>query len=71
MKKKSDNYSPFLKPKLEKLMISTPNLMNSQEKVSVMMSKLDSLDKKSKSKEEKAQPTKIQLKNLSTFWLKR
>jgi len=42
MRKRSDSYKQFLKPKSEKLTTSIQNLMNFREKVSVMMNKLDS-----------------------------
>lgn len=42
MRKRLDNCNPFLKLKSDKPMISILNLMSSQEKVNVMMNKLDS-----------------------------
>ena len=41
MRKRLENYNPFLKLKSDKPMISILNLMSSQEKVNVMMNKLD------------------------------
>lgn len=70
-RKRSDNYKQFLKLKSEKPMISIQNSMNFQEKVSVMMNKLDSWGNKLKRREERVPPIKTLSKSFNTFWPKR
>ena len=70
-KRKFVNYRPFLNPKSKSLMNSTTSSMIFREKAKKTMRKSNSWETKSKKKEEKAQLTKIQLKNWNTFWLKR
>jgi hypothetical protein len=67
IKKRYDNYKPFLKLKLDKQMILIVNWMIFQEKAKKMMNKSDFWGNKLKKKEEKVPQMKIQLKKWNIF----